>query len=884
MVGSRYSKPNPDNWLCEDCHSPTPHWNTDEGIYYNAHTGRLACQTCHVPHFAAGGKATKMSWDWSTAGIKGTNGANLLIKDASGNVTYDTMKGTFTWAKDVVPEYVWFNGSVVWNELDTPINATQMVTLNQLQGSKDQGRARIIPVKRFTAIQPYDTVSNTLVVPHLFALNAGDTNAYWKGYNWTNAINAGMAAVGRTFSGKLGWAPTEMFWVQNHMVPPKERALTCVDCHAENGRIPFAKLGYEATRVKRLTNLKMIVGADHKGRFGTQFAGTQTCLECHPSKAAEVMSSTHYLWRTPNPKLAYPGGGSHGMVDRFCALVGSSAMVNYFADLGDHKGSSACGKCHVGDQLPFPDPATGKFTKAQENGLDCLVCHATANNYDMNGDGSYTEADADASHRALTTNSVSGRRQWFQDRSLRAAESVGGKVGVAECLRCHEHGQAAPDYKRGTPFTPQHDVHAAAGLRCTDCHKVDHHKMARGSRVTDMHAWERQNVEVDCSNCHNGTAPHKNPALAVLNQHTSTIACETCHIPWTSGASRRIWAPTYGVTSGPEATIPKLDPVTGVYEPYSSYSAEYNMRPVYRWFNGSVSMLAEPMDDANAWNFQVATRNTVGAKIYPFRHIVSGMVMDRRGFGYDPNYNSQFTMLAAMDAMAGPLKQMGFMRPTGLTPQERAVLGQFPNLVNFDKETYVRTGNIREAVNVGLGRLGMMMGGQDAWGMPAETLSAIGANFWSGDVLGLDLPNNPMDPTYNPQASPTEVTGSFISLSHAIKKKGALSCTDCHAAGGVMDFKALSYPVERAAYLQSLYAGVEHFESALTTTGLRLRWNSVPGRTYQLQTTTSLDEGTWAPLGGPISSTNLVIETLVDRSQINADQRRFFRVKLVPPQ
>ena len=89
---------------------------------------------------------------------------------------------------------------------------------------------------------------------------------------------------------------------------------------------------------------------------------------------------------------------------------------------------------------------------------------------------------------------------------------------------------------------------------------------------------------------------------------------------------------------------------------------------------------------------------------------------------------------------------MGFMRPSGLNPQERAVLAQYPNLLNFDKETYVRTGNIQEAVNVGLGRLGLMMGGQDAWGAPPEMLSAVGSNFWSGDVLGLDLPNNPYDP------------------------------------------------------------------------------------------------------------------------------------------
>jgi hypothetical protein len=258
VVGSRYSKPAPDNWLCEDCHSPTPHWNTADGIYYNAHTGRVSCQVCHIPHFARGGKATKMTWDWSTAGVKGTNGATMQLKDAAGNVVYDTMKGTFTWASNVVPEYVWFNGNVVWKELQDAINPAQMVTLNELQGSASQGRARIIPVKRFTAVQPYDAARDTLVIPHLFALNANDTNAYWKGYNWTNAITAGMTAVDEIFSGQMGWVETEMFWVQNHMVAPKEQALTCTDCHVPAGRIPFAKLGYEPERVARLQGLPAV--------------------------------------------------------------------------------------------------------------------------------------------------------------------------------------------------------------------------------------------------------------------------------------------------------------------------------------------------------------------------------------------------------------------------------------------------------------------------------------------------------------------------------------------------------------------------------------------------------------------------------------------------
>ncbi|HEY9171982.1 MAG TPA: cytochrome c3 family protein, partial [Verrucomicrobiae bacterium] len=454
-----------------------------------------------------------------------------------------------------------------------------------------------------------------------------------------------------------------------------------------------------------------------------------------------------------------------------------------------------------------------------------------------------------------------------------------GKVGVAQCLRCHEHGQAAPDYKRGTPFTPQHDVHAAAGLLCTDCHKEDHHKIARGSRVTDMHAWERQNVEVDCANCHSGSAPHKSPALAMLNQHTSLIACETCHIPWTSGAARRIWAPTFGVTNGPEANVPVFDAAIGQFKPHSTYSTAYNQRPAYRWFNGNESMLAEPLHDVNAWDSRVATKATSGAKIYPFRPIVNGMVMDRRGFGYDPNYNANFTMLAAMDAMAGPLKQMGFMRPSGLTPQERAVLAQFPNLLSFDVETYTRTGDIREAINVGLGRMGMMMAGQDAFGVPAAALAAAGANFWSGDFFGLDLPNNPMDPLFDPMAPPTEPTGSFISLSHAIKRNGALNCADCHSPSGVMDFKALSYPPEQIAYLQGLLQAVQSFTFELTVEGLKLRWASVPGRTYELVTTTDLNSGSWEKVGNPFVATGLSVETVVPQAQLRAEARRFFRIR-----
>ncbi len=887
LAGTYYSKDHADSQSCETCHTAAPHKRGEQAARLNSHTARVGCQSCHIPAFARG-RTTTMSWDWSTAGVKGTNGQNQIVRDANGDPVYDTQKGTFTWARDVRPEYVWFNGTVDYLTVDDVIDPTGRVPMNRLHGSIDDPKARILPIKRFTGRQPYDPVRNVVAVPNLFPNSATDTNAYWKSFNWTNAILSGMAYVDRPFSGQVGWIDTEWSWIENHMVAPAAQAVACAECHAPAGqsRLNFAALGYPPARAERLSNLALLRGPDHTGRFGTEFAGARACAECHPDQIGQVMDSVHYLWRTPNPKLAFPGGGSHGMIDRFCALVGSSAMVNFFADLGPHKGSSACGKCHIGDALPFPSPATGQFTQAQKDGLDCLLCHAQPGHYDMTGDGVCDEQDAEATHRKLVVDPQSGRRRWYSDRSLRAAESVGGKVGAAACLRCHEHGQAAPDYKRGTPFKPEHDVHAAAGMACTDCHEFAAHKFARGSRVTDMHAWERQEVEVDCAKCH-GARPHPewpgNPALRPYNEHAAFIACETCHIPHTSGASRRIWTSTYGVTAGPEAQVPLLDPQTGVYEPYSIYGADYAARPAYRWFNGDVSMLAEPMDDAGAWNFRIASRATPGAKIYPFRPIVNGMVMDRRGFGYDPQFNPGFTMAAALDAMAGPLKQMGFMRPEGLSERERAVMAQFPNLLGFDKETYVRSGSVSNAVNVGLGRLALLMSGQDGWSLPDEQLAVIGRPLWSGDLLGLDLPNNPADPTFVPGGDPTQPTGSFISLSHAIERNAALRCMDCHSATGVLDYRALGYNATQAEYWRTLLSKVQFLGMRRTAEGVWLRWSAIPGRSYQLQASPSLAGGEWKALTPAVQGVSRWYEQQVPAAALGAGDSWYFRVRDITP-
>lgn len=255
IPGTIYSQDTADHTTCVRCHSNLPHQaSTALGDRLNQHTSRVACQTCHIPEFARG-QTTKMFWDWSTAGKKGADGKNMVINDANGDPIYDTQKGDFTWEKDVQPDYVWFNGEVTFASLEDVVEPGKLLTINRLHGSRDDSRAYVYPVKRFRGRQPYDAGRNTLAVPHLFG---SDTNAYWRSFNWTNALQAGMAYVGQPFSGEVGFVDTEMFWIQNHMVAPKEKSLNCNHCHEPQGRLQFAQLGYPSDQAAKMQTLAQL--------------------------------------------------------------------------------------------------------------------------------------------------------------------------------------------------------------------------------------------------------------------------------------------------------------------------------------------------------------------------------------------------------------------------------------------------------------------------------------------------------------------------------------------------------------------------------------------------------------------------------------------------
>lgn len=228
-----------DRPACESCHGLAPH-EGGQSNKLNSHVDKVACQTCHIPEIARGGHATKVFWDWETAGRLNDKGKPIVEKDEKGNVTYHGKKGSFEWGENLVPDYYWFDGNVRYTLLDEQVDPSQSIELNRLAGGYDDPSARIWPFKVMRGHQPFDKGNNILVVSHLFGK---DEAAFWKSFSWDKAVAAGMEEakrIGQTtadYSGEYGFADTRMYWPITHMVAPADDALACTECHAKQGRL-----------------------------------------------------------------------------------------------------------------------------------------------------------------------------------------------------------------------------------------------------------------------------------------------------------------------------------------------------------------------------------------------------------------------------------------------------------------------------------------------------------------------------------------------------------------------------------------------------------------------------------------------------------------------
>ncbi|MBN2046120.1 MAG: tetrathionate reductase family octaheme c-type cytochrome [Anaerolineales bacterium] len=209
---------------CTDCHSTNMH--EDERL--NAHLDTVACQTCHIPQFALE-DPTKVEWRWSEAGQDIGDDPHVYLK----------IKGSFVYASDVQPQYLWYNGVADRYLLGDPIAAEGPTAINYPKGDINDPTAKIMPFKVHVADQIYDTVNNYLIQPK----TVGE-GGYWTEFDWQLAATLGSQITGLPYSGSYGFTETIMFWPTTHMVQPVSEALQCTACHSEDGRLDWLALGY----------------------------------------------------------------------------------------------------------------------------------------------------------------------------------------------------------------------------------------------------------------------------------------------------------------------------------------------------------------------------------------------------------------------------------------------------------------------------------------------------------------------------------------------------------------------------------------------------------------------------------------------------------------
>jgi hypothetical protein len=423
------------------------------------------------------------------------------------------------------------------------------------------------------------------------------------------------------------------------------------------------------------------------------YHGAQTCTTCHANALDEIAHTVHWNLATPVRNVrGLPDGTWWGMVNRECALAGSTAFANWVAatDGKFSVQSAGCGVCHIGT-LPAP-PMPGKPPTATElNTVDCLVCHA---------------AKYDWSQRATLVKDATGVH-WGADTTVASALSVTKMPPNEACLRCHEHAWSN-DYKRGTPFTPANDVHAAAGLSCLTCHATDHHKIAKGTAESDMVANDLPDVAIECTNCH-GDTPHQGAQGEALNRHATRLACQTCHIRQVSGIVYENWGqPVKDDIHGAMSELSKYDSIPANPALYVPTDTIRMGHPSFIW---RVPNKAGHKDAQSWMAFETATMNTPGAKIYPVRALTQVMLFDKK--------------LKMWQAPG-----MAFLK-------DDPAMAQFPLLLAPNREVYNKTGNVKAAIDAGM-----------------KPYEAMGLK-WSGDWTAMQVPGT-----------------SYISVSHGVQKVG----------------------------------------------------------------------------------------------------------------
>ncbi len=493
---------------CTNCHQAQPHAD----VRLNSHTNRIACQTCHIPYMAVD-EGTKLSWDWSKAG------QDLGITDAH---IYLKIKGRFTYAKGIPPEYHWYNETSTRYILGDKIDPEKPTDIAAPIGDRFDPGSKIYPFKVHRGKQIYDVKNKYFILPHVH----GD-EGFWTKFDWNTAARIGAESTGLDFSGVFGFAPTEMFMPQNHMVTAAEKALQCRDCHGEEGRLDWQALGYENDPLVRPVlehdGFMLLDAEEEPVQYSGQPMSTRTtCGQCH-DVFTETFNASH---------------GYHNNID-ITALPAERRLL-----------------LQQGPGIP----------KNEKEEMNCFLCHMqepnnTERRLALNSGQAEWSISATLVGSDLLERTIEG--YVWNEEALEEGENDPGTGYVREtnCGACHGavqikntpllvdmgSGKSWTTEKTGQIFSPQRirlsamnlqgkdslnhawDVHSERLVQCGDCHYSLGRPARLGGEVSKQATARLGEQRRRCESCHSLVATHE--WLPEKDRHMKAVSCESCHVP-----------------------------------------------------------------------------------------------------------------------------------------------------------------------------------------------------------------------------------------------------------------------------------------------------------------------------------------------------------------
>ena len=202
-----------------NCHGPQPHGQ----FALDRHTEKVYCTACHIPTFAKS-DPTDMHRDWSTP---------------HHNVEKNKYSATIDLQNDVEPVYAWYNGTTRAQLMGAKVEPREDGTVGIMlpQGKRKDKHSKLYAFKLHRGVLPLlepEQILSPILVDEFFA--DGDLE---------KAVREGAEAAYGIHDPQYRWVETVRYMGLFHEVVPAARALQCLDCHSEGGRLDWQALGYK---------------------------------------------------------------------------------------------------------------------------------------------------------------------------------------------------------------------------------------------------------------------------------------------------------------------------------------------------------------------------------------------------------------------------------------------------------------------------------------------------------------------------------------------------------------------------------------------------------------------------------------------------------------